>query len=96
MYGTTFEVATNPMVAKDIFERVVSVIADTLQVSASALSFTTKIKEDLHVDSMQIVTLMIALDDEFNAEFNLEMIPTGEVTIEWICEFVGAAMISSG
>ncbi|MBI2801563.1 MAG: hypothetical protein HYX63_15050 [Gammaproteobacteria bacterium] len=71
-------------------------IADTLQVSVNALSSTTKIKEDLHVDSMQIVTLMIALDDEFNTEFNLEKVPTGEVTIEWICEFVGAAIISTG
>ncbi len=55
-----------------IFSRVQRTIADTLGVEASAVLAHTRVKEDLGADSMQVITIVIALDDEFDTEFNTD------------------------
>jgi hypothetical protein len=44
---------------------------------------------------MQLISLMIALDAEFDAEFAVENIPTEDVTLEWVCQFVHDTLLSS-
>jgi acyl carrier protein len=78
--------------SESIRDRVIRVIAETLDVPLDAVHPETRIKADLGADSMQIVTLMITLDDEFDAEFNVEQIPTTEVTVAWIIDFVTATV----
>ena len=41
---------------------------------------------------MQIMALMIALDAEFDVEFDVSSIPEDGVTIEWIRDFVEATL----
>jgi acyl carrier protein len=77
----------------ETLDRVVKVISDVLSVPESTLVAGTKIRQDLGADSMQIVTIMIALDAEFDAEFEIDELPTDDVTIDWICEFVQAAVV---
>lgn len=76
--------------------RVVSVIADVMSVNPDLLSNDTRIRADLGADSMQIVTLVIALDAEFDAEFNVNEIPTGDVTIEWVRNMVQSVLSRVG
>ncbi len=76
----------------DISARVVRVLAETLEIPAASCAPQTRIKADLGADSMQMVTLMIALDEEFDVEFNVEAIPTAEVTVAWVIEFVTATI----
>ena len=59
------------------------------------MSPETRIKQDLGADSMQLISLMIALDAEFDAEFAVENIPSDDVTLEWICRFVHDTLLSS-
>jgi acyl carrier protein len=78
--------------SESIRNRVTQVITETLDVPLDTVQPNTRIRADLGADSMQIVTLMIALDDEFNAEFKVEQIPTTEVTVAWIIDFVTATI----
>ena len=71
-----------------IRRRVIRVIAETLEIPVQTLSPETRIKADLGADSMQIVTIMIGLDEEFDVEFKVDQLPTGEVTIDGIVNFV--------
>lgn len=76
----------------DISERVVQVLAETLEIPAARCEPHTRIKADLGADSMQMVTLMIALDEEFDVEFNVDAIPAAEVTVAWVIDFVTATI----
>lgn len=79
-----------------VMEKVIGVIADVMSVKPDLLSPATSIRADLGADSMQIVTLVIALDAEFDAEFNVDEIPTGDVTIEWVCKMVQSVLARAG
>jgi acyl carrier protein len=72
----------------EIFSRVQRVIVDTLDLGPVNVQRDTRIKEDLAADSMQVITIIIALDQEFDCEFNTDEIPKGTVTVGWIAEFV--------
>jgi acyl carrier protein len=69
-------------------QRVVRIIAETLEIPFEELTPATRIKEDLGADSMQVVTIMIALDEAFDAEFDIAEIPPANVTVDWVCGFV--------
>ena len=75
-----------------VMDKVIRVIADVMSVSPDLLSPGTSIRTDLGADSMQIVTVVIALDTEFDAEFNVDEIPSGDVTIEWVCKMVQSVL----
>jgi acyl carrier protein len=76
------------MTEQQIYRRVRKVVAETLGVTEHELQQDMRITEDLHADSMQVVTILIALDDEFDTEFRLEDIPPEAVTLRGISEFV--------
>lgn len=81
--------------AEDIKAGVFRVVAETFPGHDAPLSPETLIKQDLGADSMQLISLMIALDAEFDAEFAVENIPSGDVTLDWVCKFVHDTLISS-
>ena len=46
------------------------------------------IREDLGADSMDVLTLMVLLDDRFDAEFAPENIPAENVSICWVVDHI--------
>lgn len=80
---------------QDIQTGVFRVVAETFPDHGAPLSPETLIKQDLGADSMQLISLMIALDAEFDAEFPVEKIPDEDVTLEWICRFVHDTIVCS-
>ena len=51
-----------------ILEKLQSLIADQLGVAGSNITMDTNFEEDLGVDSLDIVELSLALDEEFDIE----------------------------
>ncbi len=53
-----------------VFEKLVSIIADTLDVSKDDLKMETSLKEDLEADSLDVVEIIMAVEDEFGIEID--------------------------
>jgi acyl carrier protein len=58
------------MADEGIRERVESTIVDVLKVNAADLGGDQRIREDLGADSLDSVTLVMALEDEFGGSIN--------------------------
>lgn len=56
------------MEQEEIFEKVKKVIVDNLGVSESAVTMEASFIDDLGADSLDIVELVMALEEEFNIE----------------------------
>jgi len=63
-------------------------VAETLNIPLAELTEDTLIREDLEADSMDVVTLMVLLDDKFDAEFNPEDIPMENVSVGWVVDHI--------
>jgi len=63
-------------------------VAETLNIPADELTEDTLIREDLEADSMDVVTLMVLLDDKFDAEFNPEDVPSEKVSLKWVVDHI--------
>lgn len=63
-------------------------VAETLNIPADELTEDTLIREDLEADSMDVVTLMVLLDDKFNAEFSPEDVPSENVSLQWVVDHI--------
>jgi acyl carrier protein len=63
-------------------------VAETLNIPLAELTEDTLIREDLEADSMDVVTLMILLDDKFDAEFNPEDVPAADVSVRWVVDHI--------
>lgn len=73
---------------EQILDAVLDSVAETLSVPLGELSEHTLIREDLEADSMDVVTLMILLDDKFDAEFKPEDIPDRAISIGWVVDYI--------
>lgn len=51
-----------------VFEKVVAIVADELNVSKDEITLETDIQVDLGADSLDAVELMMALEEEFSVE----------------------------
>ena len=71
-------------VAKDV----IRVVSETLAIPAEAISESSLVIEELHASSMDIVTLAMALDDAFGIELDLSEIPTSNVSVGWIVDYL--------
>ncbi len=56
----------------DIFETVKSVVAEQLGVDEGDITMESSFNDDLEADSLDIVELMMALEDEFKIEISDE------------------------
>ena len=56
----------------DIFETVKSVVAEQLGIDESEITMESSFNDDLEADSLDIVELMMALEDEFKIEISDE------------------------
>lgn len=70
-----------------VFEKVVSIIADQLDVEEEKVTMEAAIADDLGADSLDVVDLVMSLEEEFNIE-----IPDEEVenikTVGAIVKFI--------
>ena len=48
-----------------MFEKICELLADKFDADASTMTMDTKIKEDLNADSLDVVELMMALEENF-------------------------------
>jgi len=58
----------------DTFERVKSILVEVLGADADSITKETKFREDLEADSLDLVELIMAIEDEFKAELGEEPI----------------------
>lgn len=52
-----------------VFDKVKSIIADQLGVAEEDITASSKFVEDLGADSLDVVELIMAMEDEFDLEF---------------------------
>lgn len=72
-----------------IFDRVKEIIADKLSVEADEITMESSFIDDLGADSLDIVELIMALEDEFDMEIpdeQAEKISTVANVVEYIRE----------
>ena len=67
-----------------IYEKLVSIMTDRLEVSPQDISPDTLFKEDLAVDSLDLYDLVMALEEEFNVEMPADRLNDVEVVSDVI------------
>ncbi len=55
-----------------MFEKLQRIIAEQLNIEEDAITLSSSLKEDLGADSLDIFELVMALEEEYNTEFNQE------------------------
>lgn len=55
-----------------MFEKIVGVLADQLGIDAAGITMDTDIIKDLNADSLDMVELIMALEDEYGIEISEE------------------------
>ena len=66
---------------KSVLERVTDVIEEVLKVDASEVSPSSNIRNDLGADSIDLMTLVVALEEEFDGKISDEEV-TNIKTVE--------------
>ncbi len=70
-----------------IFEKFVEILADQLDVDKNSITGETKIAEDLNADSLDVVEMLMAIEDEFNIEIPDEEIENFK-TVNDVVEYI--------
>lgn len=72
---------------EEVFERVRRVVAEVLKTSEDKVTLESRYTEDLHLDSFDNLSLLMALEDEFDRSIEdqgaLQMTTVGE-TVDFI------------
>ena len=71
----------------DTFEEVKAILVDLLGVDGDEITMSSRFREDLEADSLDIVELVMALEDQFNVEVSDEdaqKITTVEDAVKYI------------
>lgn len=70
-----------------IMDRMARVITEVLKPGSKPLSFDKRFKEDLGADSLDVVSLLMALEEEFHAQISDEE-AAGLTTVGAVFEYV--------
>ena len=79
------------MSSEEIFEKVKNIIVDLLQVSEESVTLDAHFIDDLGADSLDIVELIMALEEEFDTEIpdaDAEKIVTVSDVVDYIKDHV--------
>ncbi len=79
------------MSSEEVFEKVKGIIVDQLQVAESAVTLEASFIDDLGADSLDLVELIMALEEEFDIEIpdaDAEKVTTVNDVVEYIKENV--------
>ena len=77
----------------DLFERIKEIIVEQLGVEPDKITMEARFKEDLDADSLDLVELIMAFEDEFGGEISDEeaqKIKTVGQAVEYLKERMGA------
>ncbi len=72
-----------------MFEKIRKIIASELMIEESEITLSSSIKDDLGADSLALVDLVMALEDEFGLEIPDESLETVK-TVEDVVNYVEA------
>ena len=72
----------------DVRRRVVSVVSEVTNLPENDIALTASLREDLKMDSLQRMTLFIALEDEFQDDSMPPEEVAGLATVEDIVRFI--------
>ena len=76
-----------------VFERVKEIIVDQLGVEADKVVMEASFREDLEADSLDLVELIMAIEDEFKDELGSEPISDDDAraitTVGKVIEYIG-------
>ena len=78
----------------DLRSRVVKVVSEVANLPEKDISLAASLKEDLNMDSLQRMTLFIALEDEFQNDSMPPEEVAGLVTVADIVRFVEAKLLA--
>ncbi len=70
-----------------MFEKIRKIIASELMIEESEITLSSSIKDDLGADSLSLVDLVMALEDEFGLEIpdeSLDSVKTVEDVVKYI------------
>ena len=70
-----------------VFEKIKEILAGQLDVDAEEMALDTKIADDLGADSLDVVELLMAIEDEFEVEIpdeEIEKLKTIGDVVEYI------------
>ena len=70
-----------------MFDRVVEIIANQLQMDADMIDGSSKVMEDLGADSLDVVEMLMSIEDEFEIEIPDEKIETLK-TVGQVVEYI--------
>ncbi len=79
------------MSSEEVFEKVKGIIVDQLQVSEASVTLEASFIDDLGADSLDLVELIMALEEEFDIEIpdaDAEKVATVNDVVEYIKENV--------
>lgn len=71
-------------------EKIIAILAQRFNTAAEEISAQTNLKTDLGADSLDVVELIMAIEDEFNIEIDEQQMPT-TVTVGDVVEYVKKA-----
>ncbi len=75
-----------------IFEKLKKIIAEQLNIDEDIITLESSFKDDLGADSLDIVELVMAVEEEFDIEFpdeDAENISTVSDAVEYISSMIG-------
>lgn len=81
------------MTEQEIFEKVKAIIVDILGVDEDKVTMDARFREDLEADSLDLVELIMAMEEAFDAEISDEeaqKITTVGEAVKYIAERMGA------
>ena len=70
-----------------VFEKIKSLLAEQLDADAEDITLETNIADDLGADSLDVVELLMAIEDEFEVEFpdeEIENLKTVGAVVDYI------------
>jgi acyl carrier protein len=75
------------MEVRTLFEKIRKIIASELMIEENEISLSSNIKDDLGADSLALVDLVMALEDEFGLEIpdeSLDAVKTVEDVVNYV------------
>jgi len=60
------------MTEQEVFERIKAIIVDVLGIDESQITMDSRFREDLEADSLDLVELIMAMEEAFDAEISDE------------------------
>lgn len=75
------------MTIDEIYEKVNEFLVEDLEIEESKISEDARLKEDLGIDSLEVVDVVVLVEDQFGYKMQPEDFKTLQ-TLDQFCEFI--------